>query len=61
MNLGLKHCKAFIAGASKGLGKACAKALADEAARAISKRSSKLRPNSARPVIQPPTFPFWQR
>jgi 3-oxoacyl-[acyl-carrier protein] reductase len=33
MNLGLKDCKAFIAGASKGLGKACAKALADEGAR----------------------------
>ena len=32
-NLGLKDCKAFIAGASKGLGKACAKALADEGAR----------------------------
>ena len=33
MNLGLKDCKAFIAGASKGLGKACAKALANESAR----------------------------
>src|SRR5580704_1119306 len=33
MNLGLKDCRAFIAGASKGLGKACAKALADEGAR----------------------------
>jgi len=33
MNLGLKDCKAFIAGASKGLGKACVKALADEGAR----------------------------
>ncbi|HET8668942.1 MAG TPA: SDR family NAD(P)-dependent oxidoreductase, partial [Terriglobales bacterium] len=33
MNLGLKDCKAFIAGASKGLGKACAKALANEGAR----------------------------
>src|SRR5271157_5685575 len=33
MALGLKDCKAFIAGASKGLGKACAKALADEGAR----------------------------
>ncbi|MGN6747243.1 MAG: SDR family oxidoreductase [Xanthobacteraceae bacterium] len=33
MNLGLKDCKAFISGASKGLGKACAKALADEGAR----------------------------
>jgi 3-oxoacyl-[acyl-carrier protein] reductase len=32
MNLGLKECKAFIAGASQGLGKACAKALADEGA-----------------------------
>lgn len=30
MDLGLKGCKAFVAGASKGLGKACAKALADE-------------------------------
>ena len=33
MNLGLKDCKAFVVGASKGLGKACAKALADEGAR----------------------------
>src|SRR6202045_2912614 len=33
MDLGLKDCKAFIAGASKGLGLACAKALADEGAR----------------------------
>ena len=33
MNLGLKDRKAFISGASKGLGKACAKALADEGAR----------------------------
>lgn len=30
MNLGLDGCKAFVAGASKGLGKACAKALIDE-------------------------------
>ena len=27
MDLGLKDCKAFITGASRGLGKACAKAL----------------------------------
>src|SRR6202795_3990585 len=33
MDLGLKGCRAVIAGASKGLGKACAKALADEGAR----------------------------
>jgi 3-oxoacyl-[acyl-carrier protein] reductase len=33
MNLGLKDCKALVAGASRGLGKACAKALADEGAR----------------------------
>jgi 3-oxoacyl-[acyl-carrier protein] reductase len=33
MDLGLKDCKAFVAGASKGLGKACAKALANEGAR----------------------------
>jgi 3-oxoacyl-[acyl-carrier protein] reductase len=33
MDLGLKDCRAFIAGASKGLGKACARALADEGAR----------------------------
>ncbi len=33
MNLGLKDCKAFISGASKGLGKACAKTLAGEGAR----------------------------
>jgi 3-oxoacyl-[acyl-carrier protein] reductase len=33
MDLGLKDCKAFVAGASKGLGKACAKALAAEGAR----------------------------
>src|ERR1700722_18366992 len=33
MDLGLKDCRAFVAGASRGLGKACAKALADEGAR----------------------------
>ena len=33
MDLGLKDCRAFIAAASRGLGKACAKALADEGAR----------------------------
>ena len=33
MDLGLEGCKAFICGASRGLGKACAKALADEGAR----------------------------
>ena len=33
MDLGLKDCKALIAGASKGLGKACARALADDGAR----------------------------
>src|ERR1700675_4043317 len=33
MDLGLKDCKTFVAGASKGLGKACAKALAGEGAR----------------------------
>jgi len=33
MDLGLKDCTAFVAGASRGLGKACAKALADEGAR----------------------------
>ncbi|MGF7160799.1 3-oxoacyl-[acyl-carrier protein] reductase [Rhodoligotrophos appendicifer] len=33
MNLDLDGCKALITGASKGLGKACAKALADEGAR----------------------------
>ncbi len=33
MDLGLKDCKAFVAGASKGLGKACAKSLADEGVR----------------------------
>ncbi len=33
MDLGLKDCKAFVAGASKGLGKACAEALTDEGAR----------------------------
>src|SRR4029077_16931104 len=33
MDLGLKDCRAFIAGASRGLGKACAKALAGESAR----------------------------
>jgi 3-oxoacyl-[acyl-carrier protein] reductase len=33
MDLGLKDCRAFIAGASRGLGKACAKALAGEGAR----------------------------
>jgi 3-oxoacyl-[acyl-carrier protein] reductase len=33
MDLGLKDCKALVAGGSKGLGKACAKALAGEGAR----------------------------
>jgi 3-oxoacyl-[acyl-carrier protein] reductase len=33
MDLGLTDCKAFVAGASKGLGKACAGALAGEGAR----------------------------
>jgi 3-oxoacyl-[acyl-carrier protein] reductase len=33
MDLGLKDCRAFVAGASKGLGKACAKSLSDEGAR----------------------------
>jgi 3-oxoacyl-[acyl-carrier protein] reductase len=33
MDLGLTDCKAFVAGASKGLGKACAAALAREGAR----------------------------
>src|SRR3974377_709092 len=33
MNLGLKDCRAFITGASRGLGLACAKALAGEGAR----------------------------
>src|ERR1700680_4065860 len=33
MDLGLTDCKAFVAGASKGLGKACAMALAAEGAR----------------------------
>ena len=33
MDLGLKNCKAFVAGGSRGLGKACAKALAGEGAR----------------------------
>ena len=33
MDLGLNNCRAFIAGASKGLGKACAKSLAEEGAR----------------------------
>ena len=43
MNLGLKHCKAFIAGASKGLGKACAKALADEGARVCARNKQALK------------------
>ena len=33
MDLGLRDCRAFVAGASRGLGLACAKALADEGAR----------------------------
>jgi 3-oxoacyl-[acyl-carrier protein] reductase len=33
MDLGLRNCKALIVGASKGLGKACAKSLASEGAR----------------------------
>jgi 3-oxoacyl-[acyl-carrier protein] reductase len=32
MDLGLKACKALVIGASKGLGKACAEALAGEGA-----------------------------
>jgi 3-oxoacyl-[acyl-carrier protein] reductase len=32
MDLGLQDCRALVVGASKGLGKACAKALADEGA-----------------------------
>ena len=33
MDLGLRDCRAFVTGASRGLGLACAKALADEGAR----------------------------
>jgi 3-oxoacyl-[acyl-carrier protein] reductase len=33
MDLGLQNCRALVAGASKGLGKACAKSLAGEGAR----------------------------
>jgi 3-oxoacyl-[acyl-carrier protein] reductase len=33
MDLGLRDCKAFVVGASRGLGLACAKALAEEGAR----------------------------
>jgi 3-oxoacyl-[acyl-carrier protein] reductase len=33
MDLGLEGCRAFVAGAGKGLGKACAKSLAGEGAR----------------------------
>ncbi len=33
MDLGLQDCKALVVGASKGLGKACAKSLAEEGAR----------------------------
>ena len=33
MDLGLKDCRALIVGASKGLGKACARSLANEGAR----------------------------
>src|SRR5690349_19994849 len=33
MDLGLRGCKAFVTGASRGLGHACAKALAGEGAR----------------------------
>ena len=33
MDLGLQDCRALVVGASKGLGKACAKALVDEGAR----------------------------
>jgi 3-oxoacyl-[acyl-carrier protein] reductase len=33
MDLGLRDCRAFVAGASRGLGLACARALADEGAR----------------------------
>jgi 3-oxoacyl-[acyl-carrier protein] reductase len=49
MDLGLKDCKAFIAGASRGLGKACAKALADEGARVFvcSRNAEELRRTAA--------------
>jgi 3-oxoacyl-[acyl-carrier protein] reductase len=49
MDLGLKDCRAFIAGASKGLGKACAKALADEGARVFicSRNASELQRTAA--------------
>lgn len=49
MDLGLKDCRAFIAGASKGLGKACAKALADEGARVFvcSRNAEELRRTAA--------------
>jgi 3-oxoacyl-[acyl-carrier protein] reductase len=33
MDLGLEGCRALVVGASKGLGKACAKALIDEGTR----------------------------
>ena len=61
MDLGLKDCKAFIAGASKGLGKACAKALADEGARIFvcSRNTEELKRAAAElapPVIPQPTF-----
>ncbi|HEX3505272.1 MAG TPA: SDR family oxidoreductase [Xanthobacteraceae bacterium] len=41
MDLGLQDCKALVVGASKGLGKACAKSLANEGARVfISSRNA---------------------
>jgi 3-oxoacyl-[acyl-carrier protein] reductase len=62
MDLGLKDCKAFIAGASKGLGKACAKALGDEGARVfICSRNAEELKRAATDVTNaggPPTAPF---
>jgi hypothetical protein len=66
MYLGLKDCKAFIAGASKGLGKAVprhwpTKVPASSSALAIRKRSNGLHPNATQPVSPPPMFPFLPR
>jgi 3-oxoacyl-[acyl-carrier protein] reductase len=51
MDLGLDGCRALITGASKGLGKACAKVLAAEGARVfICARSSEETERAAREV-----------
>ena len=66
MDLGLKNCRAFVAGASRGLGFACAKALAEEGARVFicSRNTEELKPAAAQlvpPAIPPPMCREQQR